>query len=433
MVAVIGLAGMLVGAGMLLAPGANAEDARQVSGAVLRWGVTNEANNAAHAPSTYNYLSAGVVPDPGRGGIKLPRTSWSAQAGAAQIQKFTGGSWKPATWEGLTTDSAGTPLGAPTAGRFSNHQVVLGAGAGTVDATAGTATVAWDADFTVVSYSGMSFFTVSDPTLEVTPEASRVTATLSGYASSIDNPDAWAPVAPARVVLADLPAVDLTSTNLTVTPAFSGVRVSGVQQVAGAGAGSFPQSFIDFQHILGTAAFWYTSGGSTDQFKVPLPMSFALDGEAAAAGPTAVPPPTAPTKTPAAPTVTNSAPAPPKATKPSPVRPPAAPSYETSSEGEPAGPTSLEAHGPTSSDGLLAGAGAAQSQRVGWGAVAAPPSYVASPVLLTAAEPAAIADPAAASNARWWWLGGVLLLAATALSLVTTPRPAPPPRQISSR
>ncbi len=401
-----------VGALVLIAPSAYAQDSRPVSGAVLRWGVTNEANNAAHAPSTYNYLSAGVVPDPGKGGTKLPRSSWSAQTGAAQIQKFTGGTWRPATWEGLTTDSDGKALGVPTEGRFSNHQVVLGAGVGTIDAAAGTATIGWDADFSVVSYSGMSFFTVSDPSLEVTPEASRVTATLSGYASSVDNPDAWAPVAPARVVLADLPPVDLSATNLTVTPTFTGVRVSGVQQAAGADAGAFPQSFIDFQNILGTAAFWYTSGGSTDAFKAPLPMSFALDGETAMPQPTAA---STPSKTPAAPDVTNSAPRPPKATKP--------PSAAPVARDEPAPvrdamPTSLSPPPPPLAVDPV---GVGQTH------------YVASPMLLTAAETPAVATPAEDSAARWWLLGGVLLLAATALLLVPSPRPALPTHQIPPR
>lgn len=415
MLAVWALALLGVGAVVLIAPSASAEGSRQVSGAVLRWGVTNEANNAAHAPSTYNYLSAGIVPDPGKGGTKLPRSSWSAQSGAAQIQKFTGGTWKPATWEGLTTGSDGKPLGAPTAGRFSNHQVVLGSGTGTIDTTSGIAEVSWDADFTVVSYSGMSFFSVSDPTLEVTPEASRVTATLSGFASSIENPDAWAPVAPARVVLADLPAVDLTATNLTVTPAFAGIRVSGVQQAADAGAGSFPQSFIDFQHILGTAAFWYTSGGSTDQFKTPLPMSFVLDAEAATPQPTAAP---QPNKTPTAPDVTNSAPPPPTETKPG----------------------STAAARPTAEKSLLTAEPAPLPPPVApvLPAVAAQVGFVAAPVLITAEAvptdgPAALAGLSAGSAVRWWWLGGVLLLVASALLLVPSHTPAPPTRQVPPR
>lgn len=399
---------LLTCVGALLAPGAAADDTtgpRAVSNAVLRWGINNESNNAAHAPGTYNFLSAGVVPNPGKGGSKLPKSSWKQVDGAVSIEKFLGGAWGPATWEGLSTDSAGQPLGSPTSGRYSNHEVVLGGGVGSVDAAAGTASVTWAGSFTVVFYSGMSFFTVADPALEVAAGTARVTATLGGYASSLEDPTKWEPVPPVRVVLADLPAFDLASTSITVTPAYPG---------------SFPQSFVAFQEQLGTAAFWRASGGSTDAAKVPLPISLHLPSPADPAAPTPTTAPSAaapavtgaPTK---APTVTNSAPAPPKQTKsPTPTRT----STGTSSPTPTAAPTAaVPVAAPVSTVGLPS---------------APPPVAVAfsgpapAPVVLVAAQVESADSSAVPTQGsdRLWWLGGALLLAAALTSLVPVrPRP----------
>ncbi|MGB0100725.1 MAG: HtaA domain-containing protein, partial [Nocardioides sp.] len=264
----------------------------QVDGAVLRWGLNNESSNRAFAPRTYNFFSAGRVPDPGRGGTSLPRARWQQSAGEVQIQKWDGAAWRRATWAGLTTDSAGDALGSPTSGTFSNHRFSFGAGVGEVDLTDGTAHVAWEGDLTVLYYSGMSMFHVSDPVLDVADGRGTLTATVQGYASSVDDPDRWAPVEPATVTLADLPEVDLADGGLSATPAYLGVRVSGLGQATGdRWTGSFPQSFVDYMDRLGTAAFWLSSGGSTDAFKVALPLSVGFDeaGELPEPTPTAQP------------------------------------------------------------------------------------------------------------------------------------------------
>ena len=173
--------------------------------------MSNEANNRAFAPGTFNFFSAGVLPDPGRGGVQIRPDQWHQRTGAVAVEKWDGSAWRPATWAGLGTDSQGAPLGAPGDGTFSNHTFVFGAGTGTVDPAAGTAHLAWDGDVSVLFYSGMSFFVLSDPALDVTGGRGELTGTLSGYASSQDNPDMWSPVPPQRVTLATLPQVDLSS------------------------------------------------------------------------------------------------------------------------------------------------------------------------------------------------------------------------------
>ena len=109
--------------------------ATPVAGATLRWGVNNESSNRAFAPGTFNFFSAGVLPDPGRGGVQITQAQWQQSAGAVVGRRSgTARPGGPATWAGLSTDSSGAPLGTPTAGTFSNHTFVFAGGTGTVDA-----------------------------------------------------------------------------------------------------------------------------------------------------------------------------------------------------------------------------------------------------------------------------------------------------------
>lgn len=257
-----------------------------ISNAQLRWGVNNESNNAAFAPGTHNFFSAGKIADPGRGGVALTEPGWSQKTGNVSIEKWNGTAYAAATWAGLRTDAAGTPINSAMAGRFSGHQLVFDGGSGTLDPDADDARIAWDGDATILYYSGYTFFYVSDPVLEVDGGQARVTATLSGFATSMDdvvsgNPNPkWEPVAPRTATIADLGTVDLKADDrgFTLEPAYEGVDVGHPGQVkSGEGWGSFPSSFIAFQEVAGAAPYWFTSGGSADRFKKPLPLSVSYD------------------------------------------------------------------------------------------------------------------------------------------------------------
>ncbi|WP_201300375.1 hypothetical protein, partial [Nocardioides sp. AX2bis] len=288
-------------------PTAAPDAAFEVDDAQLRWGVNDETNNRAFAPGTYNFLSAGLVPDPGRGGQTIrdrvwqgtTTTAWWAERGDVRIEKLLDGEYRPATFAGLSTTTSGTPL-VGTNGPFSGHQVVIDGGTGSVDLEAGTASIAWDGSFSVVLYSGMSFFTVTDPELTVTPRATTLTGTLAGYASSRDDADQWGAVAPQEVVLATAPAADLAAgTGFTATPDYRQVRYdapgAAVDQVrTGSDWGSFPPSFVRYQQRVGSAAYWYSSGGAADRHKVALPLTVSY----AAGDPVDVPTPTGPTTAP---------------------------------------------------------------------------------------------------------------------------------------
>lgn len=358
-----------------------------LSAATLRWGINNESSNRAYAPDTYNFFSAGLATNPGSGGQTIEQSAWSPSAGAVRIEKWDGTSWRPATWAGLSTDSSGAPLTMPTAGTFSNHSFVFGGGTGTVDLATGTAHLTWDGDVTVLYYSGMSFFYLSDPVLDIAGGKGTLTATLSGFASSVDDPTQWAEVPPAQVTLADLPSVTLAETGFTATPAYGDVAT-----------GSFPASFVAYMDELGTAAFWKASGAATDPFKVPLPLTVAFDEAVAAPTPT---PSAAPTKRPTPLENPVVEPPEPTATVTVTARPAPAPASVPTPPPAPAPPTVAAV--PAAAAAQLPAA----TQLVAVRSEVAPTGH----------------DERAVGSARLWWAGGALLLiAALLLAVPSVPR-----------
>lgn len=380
---------------------------REVTSAVLRWGVNNESNNRAFAPGTFNFLSAGKIADPGMGGQTMREADsgatwtngrpagWKAAEGNVRIEKYrTDQGYVPATWAGLKTDADGATIASATSRSFSNHEVVLSGGTGSVDSGAGTGEIRWSGSFSLIYYSGMTFFYVSDPVLTIAGGRATVTATLSGFASSISDTSKWVATTPTTVVIADLGLVDLTDDlGFSASPAYLGVTVDLPSDLApqvrsGAEWGSFPQSFIDYQAVAGNAPFWYSSGGAADPFKVPLPLTVSYDSGEQVVAPT----PTRPTTT--TPPVTNPIVTPPKATT-----------------------------SPTTS-----GAGPSVSVPVAVPSVpvvAAPPSDNAVTAIAVAGPVATVLPASAPISSEqapaWpWWVGTAALLAAAALSLSST-------------
>lgn len=266
--------------------GGTASKAFTVSDAQLRWGLSQEMSNSAFAPGTYNFFSAGTVPNPGRGGQKLAIGDWSARHGNVRIEKATSsGGHRLATWAGLGTTSDGQPLGAATNGLLSGHTVVVDGGTGRVDPKKRTATIRWKGTFTVLLYSGMSYFTVTDPVLTVRGKAVRLDATLGGYATDRDDTSVWTRLPATTVRLADASLASLKhARGFTTTPRYAGVRYEApagavAQSRAGSGWGAFPASYVRFQERVGTAAYWYSSGAATDRFKTALPFAVSYDAD----------------------------------------------------------------------------------------------------------------------------------------------------------
>ena len=284
--------------------GESGDETIELTGAEFRWGMMNEANNAAHAPGTWNFFSAGKIPDPGKGNTAMKREDWDQSSGSVEIQKWDGSAYKDATWDGLSTDSDGEKITSAGSGRYSNHQFVFSGGKGTAAKDGSAAHIEWEGAVSVVFYSGYTFFYLSDPVLDVADGNGKITATLSGFGGDREDPDAWEPIEPREVTIADLPGLTLTdSDGFTATPAYDDVKVS---TASCPNTGSFPKSFIDFQEDLGTAAFWCKSGSSTDTAKKALPVAVSFDASRPITPPTPGPPTPTPTATPTTPTPTAS-------------------------------------------------------------------------------------------------------------------------------
>lgn len=404
-------------------------EALSVEDAVLRWAVNNQTGARSHNPTAINFLAAGVA-DPGRGGVELPQGKWRAKVGNVEIQKRrAAGGWRTATWDGLGTDPTGAAI--EVYGPFSGHRVSFTAGVGTVDPTTDSAHLQWEGTFTVLYYSGNSAFTLSDPTLEVTNGAGTLTAELGGWASGRDDPGVWEPVAAQRVVVADLPAVDLTDAGATVTPAYAQVQVAGtVEQVrTGEHWGSFPAPMVAALAPLGIDQFWYSTGLQSDWTKVAAPVLIGYAGQAPEdaedaeeEGEDGADSPGDDDKSQGKPKPSNPVRTPP-ATTPAPTPVPSS---------APVAATPMPSAAPTATE-PAAGSSAADTASATLQAALA--AGLSRPVQVDATRSVASADarPADATSASTaaagWWVGGALLLAAAVLLLIPAPpRPGGPGR-----
>ncbi|WP_110206330.1 hypothetical protein [Nocardioides daejeonensis] len=365
----------------------------EVDDATFRWGINNQSNARSHNPAAINFLSAGVA-NPGRGGVQLLEKHWNARTGNVTVQKWLGEKrgWQRATWKGLGTNASGTRINST--GVFSNHTVLLSRGSGSVDPDRGDATLTWKGTFTVVYYGGNSIFTVTDPKLVVESGAGRITAVLGGFAASRENTTEWEPVPSRRVTIAELGKVKVSKGGFVTTPDYLGRKADGsVPQVGGKYGGSFPQPMIDFLKPLAIDQFWYSTGLSTDDTKLPLPITVGYQDQEPVA-PTPDPEPTD------EPTVHN------PTSQPPPQQPAAPPAPVV-----PAPPGIV----PTVPADV-------------------PLEALPHAVQLTAsaAEPAAATAATSTRDLTWWWVGA-LCTAAALLLLVPSRSPRPAPATARSR
>lgn len=276
--------------GVIAAPSASAESVT-IDNAEFRWGVNNEANNGAYFG--FNLMSAGKIGNPGEGGQQLNTTSegatwangepagWTNTDGNVTIEDLQADdTYAPTTFQGTRQNKNGEAVTVFNA-NFAETQAVFRNGTGSVDAETGTASIAWDGDLTVMFYTGMTFFYLSDPELTVAADGTgEVTATLGGYGSSMDDMTQWVALDDTEVTVATLEDVEVGATGIEVTPEYLGVEYEapeGATEQARTGDawGSFPQDFVDFQQLSGQSSYWYSSGSSLDPNKVAAPMEFS--------------------------------------------------------------------------------------------------------------------------------------------------------------
>jgi hypothetical protein len=265
--------------------GTPATGERTVTDAVLAWAINAESGSGAFFGQC-NFLSAGKAGNAGSATVWPEGTSlYRSRDGNVTIQKpvKSGNSvtWRQADWAGRCIDeSDGTSRTVTTSGTDygTGNRVSLTGGTGTVNASAGQATIRWKGSFTVAFYGGLAYWWVTDPVLTVRGGTGTLTATAGGYGTSIDDLSDWRPLSERTVTLATLPGVGISDdSGFSVQPAYRQVTVTppsgGVAQVrTGPDWGAFPQDFVTFQAETGQGGYWYSTGGARDFAKPAYPV-----------------------------------------------------------------------------------------------------------------------------------------------------------------
>lgn len=279
-----------------------------LSGAVFEWSVNDESNTGAFNGQC-NFMSGGISDG--------SAATYRATDGDATVLKRTAaGTFAPVSnYATRCQDANGTTVTAGGTARLG-QKVVYSNGTGTLDPSTGEATISWRGTFSLNYYGNLVPFWFTDPVLRVGPDGNgSVTATVGGYASSIDDPDARQLIEPIpNVQIATLRGVAGANLNgFVTTPVYQGVVVDAVESPqirVLPGWGSWPVSHVRAMERLGLGSFWYTSGGSADRRKPPAPITVTY-------GTGTTPPTTAPTTVPSttvAPTTVPSTTTPPATT-----------------------------------------------------------------------------------------------------------------------
>ncbi|MFL2000938.1 hypothetical protein [Microbacterium sp. A1-JK] len=287
--AVVAAAALALGGAVAFAAPAQAATAGAVTNATLSWGLSGEAGGGAFFGGC-NFLSAGKAGNTGSSRVWTEADGFfQTTAGNVTVTKPDAtGTQVPVAWADKCKNPSGTAVSAASTTSLTKIQVTISDGQGQV-ASDGSVQLAWDGDFTVAFYGGLTYWTASDPTLSLDADGNgQLTATASGYGTSMEDQTQWVPIADQQIVLADIAAGQVSDTGFTATPAYLGVEVTttGTAQArTGANWGSFPQSYVDFQNLTGQSSYWYSSGGSRDAAKPASPISVSYSVAAAPAAP----------------------------------------------------------------------------------------------------------------------------------------------------
>ena len=279
----------LGGAGLLSAHPAQAAELN-VSDAVFSWGINAESGAGAYAPGTCNFLSAGVSGDAGQSSPwskadAEAKKLFSPEEGNVKILRPTAdGGTQPITWDNKCQTPEGERLNTWNGDKAkqSGNFVEISGGKGTIDPETNSGTIQWEGSFTVVYYSGYTYWSVSDPKLEVKNGKGKLTGTFSGYGTDMEDLSKWEKLNPVEGTIADFEnnKVELNKNGFTVTPDYEGID-SGQpdQNKEKDGWGSFPKSWVDFNVLTGQTQYWYTSGGAADPRKKPTALTVKYKAE----------------------------------------------------------------------------------------------------------------------------------------------------------
>lgn len=284
--AALATAALALGAVVATPLAANAAEV-QVTDAVFDWGLNTESGGGAFFGGC-NFLSAGEAGDTGSARVWTQADGFykAADGNVSIVKDGPSGTVTP-TWATKCQTATGSAAGTGAAST-TNNRVQIANGTGSVDVAANTAEISWEGSFSVVYYGGLTYWSASNPTLTVNADGTGVvTATGSGYGTSMEDMSLWIPIEPREITLATLTNVDVTEDGFTIAPDYLGVAVDTSADVTpqtrtGTNWGSFPQSFVDFQELTGQSSYWYSSGGAQDPKKPATPIAVTFDATAPA-------------------------------------------------------------------------------------------------------------------------------------------------------
>ncbi|MBW3087642.1 fibronectin type III domain-containing protein [Bifidobacterium sp. 82T24] len=289
--------------------------ATNVDDAIFEWGVNPETGGGSYFGGC-NALSAGTAGDAGGSGVwtanktgKDGKTLYRTvdETAHAEILKPTSdGTMKRVSgFDARCTNRNGTSIAGKTSGAtmngeatYSENIVRLSGGTGTIDAATNSAHLTWKgASFTIVYYGGMTYWSISDPVLDISNGRGTLTGTASGYAADMNDASKWETLPATTIHLADFttgtasgadPQITFDGSNGTITaqPDYLGVKAdAGANAHAGqadrnagnaAWWGSFPATWVQFNNATGQSSYWYTTSGGTNTIqprKVASPIT----------------------------------------------------------------------------------------------------------------------------------------------------------------
>lgn len=264
---------------------------KTITNGTLDWTISQEANNGAFSGDV-NFWNASATPATNQATYKATDGDITVLKKNAAGNYVAIGSESAVSWANKNRNGAGTVVSATNAA-FLDQKVRFTGGDGTVNTQTGEATISWSGAFTINFYGVRVPFSLTNLKLTVNSAGKgTLTATASGVAKDIGDPDAPGTVLPARTVtLADLPNVYGSGSKTTgftnAATAFIGntvtVPAGNTVQTPKTTAnqaywGSWPQSFVDFQIATTLSSYWYSSGlSSVDPHKPQAPISVAFN------------------------------------------------------------------------------------------------------------------------------------------------------------
>ncbi|WP_152347320.1 LPXTG cell wall anchor domain-containing protein [Brevibacterium sp. CFH 10365] len=278
--AAIAAATGLLGMGMS-APAFGAVD-KTVDDAVFSWSVNNESTGGAYFGGC-NFLIAGEAGDAGMARIWTAGDAKSVYSvddsgkfvdGNTSIVKTNG---ELSNFENRCTDGEGNKvngkINAEAANNHTGDHVEIKNGTGTVDPAADNASIQWEGSWSFAYYGGMTYWTISDPKLEVKDGKGTITGTYSGFGTDMDDTSIWKKL-DARdgdIVEIQQGEVDVTDSGFEFTPDYLGVETDtdgrNLQSEKTAENeswwGAMPQDWIDFNVETGQDSYWYTTAGAS--------------------------------------------------------------------------------------------------------------------------------------------------------------------------